>query len=188
MTRIRTKPVAPAKTRLRDAWVVALAILAILALAAFVTVSAIRAGSGDLNGVRSAGTGNLWLIITRQSDGSRLLAARVRAGDTLEFEWIHSVEHFPWFERFDIEPDGSLFLRETRIAGFGAGVPFERGTSVRIENGYIVYSGIDEAYPSYRWINSETAVAAIFHNGTVLAHGSDLPHHEALELRVQARR
>ena len=117
-----------------------------------------------------------------------LLAVPAAAGDELEFEWIHSVEHFPWFESFRIEADGALFLYETRIGGFGAGVPYERGTSAGVENGFVVYRGIDERYPAYRWINSTTATAAISLNGTVVARGSDFPHHEALELRAIPRR
>lgn len=140
-------------------------------------------------GAACAGAGSGFeLVITVQADGRELLAVPAAPGDTLEFEWIHSVEHFPWFERFDIAGDGSLVLRDMRVAGFGAGVPFERGTSERIENGYIVYGGIDETYPSYRWINSATAVAAISLNGNVVSRGSDLPHHEALELRILKRR
>jgi len=130
----------------------------------------------------------LELVISAQTDGARILSVPAAAGDVLVFEWIHSVEHFPWYEYFDVLPDGSLFLRETRIGGFGAGVPFERGTSARIEDGFIVYRGIDETYPSYRWINSTTAVAAITLDGMIVAHGSDFPHHEALELRVTPRR
>lgn len=130
----------------------------------------------------------LELVITAQADGRELLAVPAAIGDMLEFEWIHSVEHFPWFERFEVMPDLGLMLRDMRVAGFGAGVPFERGTSVRIENGYIIYGGIDEKYPSYRWINSNSAFAAVSLDGTVVAKGSGLPHHEALELRILQRR
>ena len=130
----------------------------------------------------------LELVITAQADGRELLAVPAAVGDALEIEWIHSVEHFPWFERFEVMPDLGIMLRDMRVAGFGAGVPFERGTSVRIENGFIIYGGIDESYPSYRWINSRSAFAAVSLNGTVVARGSGLPHHEALELRITQRR
>ncbi len=134
------------------------------------------------------GWDGLRLVVETQRDGRRLLSVPVSAGDRLEFEWIHSVEHFPWLEYFDVEVDGSLFLRETRIGGFGAGVPYDRGTSAGVEDGFVVYRGIDERFPAYRWINSSTAVAAISINGTVVARGPDFPHHEALELRVIPRR
>lgn len=134
------------------------------------------------------GRDGLRLVVETQRDGRRLLSVPVSAGDRLEFEWIHSVEHFPWLEYFDVEADGSLFLRETRIGGFGAGVPHDRGTSAGVEDGFVVYRGIDERFPAYRWINSSTAVAAISINGTVVARGPDFPHHEALELRVIPRR
>lgn len=160
-----------------------------LIVAVAVVVAAILVAAAALAAAlarpRAAG---LELVVTVQSDGRRLLSVPAAAGDRLAFEWIHSVEHFPWFEYFDVAPDGALALRETRIGGFGAGVPYERGTSARVEDGFVVYSGIDESYPSYRWINSRTATAAITLNGDVVARGSDLPHHEALELRIQQRR
>ncbi|HPM71465.1 MAG TPA: DUF1850 domain-containing protein [Spirochaetales bacterium] len=134
------------------------------------------------------GWDGLRLVVETQRDGRRLLSVPVSSGDRLEFEWIHSVERFPWYEYFELEADGSLFLRETRIGGFGAGVPYDRGTSASVEDGFVVYRGIDERFPSYRWINSSTAVAAISINGTVVARGTDFPHHEALELRVTPRR
>ncbi|PKL23906.1 MAG: DUF1850 domain-containing protein [Spirochaetae bacterium HGW-Spirochaetae-3] len=157
-------------------------IVAVAVAVAAMTVAALATAS-----LRSL-AGGLELVVSVQSDGRRLLSVPAAAGDRLEFEWIHSVEHFPWFEYFDVAPGGAIVLRETRIGGFGAGVPYERGTSARVEDGFVVYSGIDETFPSYRWINSQTAVAAISLNGNVLARGSDLPHHEALELRIQQRR
>lgn len=137
---------------------------------------------------RAPARGGLELAIAVQADGRVLLAEPAAAGAVLELQWIHSVEHFSWFECFEVASDGSLVLRETRIGGFGAGVPHERGASARVEDGYVVYGGIDETYQSYRWINSSTAVAAIVLDGRLLARGSDLPHHEALELRIRQRR
>lgn len=165
----------------RGRLIVAVAALLVAAVAALATSALATAFARP----RAAG---LELVVTVQSDGRRLLSVPAAAGDRLVFEWIHSVERFPWFEYFDVEPDGALALRETRIGGFGAGVPYERGTSARVEDGFVVYSGIDESFPSYRWINSRTATAAISLNGDVVARGSDLPHHEALELRIQQRR
>lgn len=102
--------------------------------------------------------------------------------------WIHSVEHFPWTERFEVLEDGKLLLREIRFRGYGAGVPYERGTSVRVEDGDIIHGGIDETYPEYLWIHSRTATERITLNGTTLIRGADLPHHEALELRIERGR
>jgi hypothetical protein len=75
----------------------------------------------------SQGRPKLFLSIRTQSDGKLLYRKAVEAGDVFEFTWIHSVEHIPWTERFDIREDGTLFLREIRFRGVRAGVPNERG-------------------------------------------------------------
>ncbi len=158
------------------------------ALVSLALCAAPAACGPSAGGARPPGSAGLELTIAPQSGGPALLSAPVSAGAVLEFEWIHSVEHFSWFERFDVAADGSLSLRQARIGGFGAGVPYERGTSARVEDGYVVYDGMDETYPVYRWINSSTATAAITVDGRILVRGSDLPHHEALELRIRKRR
>ena len=153
---------------------------AALAAAALLTVAGASCA-------RSA-AGPLILRIETQKEGRLLFRASIRPGDILEMTWIHSVEHFPWTERFDVLEDGTLLLREIRFRGYGAGVPYERGTSVRVENGDIIHGGIDETYPAYLWINSRTATERITLNGTTLIRGADLPHHLALELRIERGR
>jgi hypothetical protein len=130
----------------------------------------------------------LALVVVNQRSGEELLRATVRSGDTLEFGWIHSVELFPWIEFFTVRQGGGLLLREMRVRGFGAGVPHDRSSKVRTENGWIISSDIDEPVDRYPWINSHTAVGQVRLNGMLLFSGSDFPHHEALELRVEAWR
>jgi hypothetical protein len=130
----------------------------------------------------------LVLSVRRQADGKELFRTSVLPTDQLVFEWIHSVEHFAWLEYFDIRADGSLILREMRVQGYGAGIPHSRSTSVTTVDGWIISSAIDELVPAYRWINSHSAVASVTLNGRLLFTGSDFPHHEALELRVDAGR
>jgi len=128
------------------------------------------------------------LTVTSVREGKTLLESGASPGDLLEFGWIHSVEHFPWTEFFSIADDGALILREMRVRGYGAGIPHQRSGKVRLEDGWIISSEIDEVFPSYNWINSHTAVGQVRLNGTLLFAGSDFPHHEALELRVEPRR
>jgi hypothetical protein len=131
---------------------------------------------------------DLVVTVTAVREGKVLLESGAAPGDVLEFGWIHSVEHFPWTEFFSIKDDGTLLLREMRVRGYGAGIPHQRSTQVRTEDGWIISSGIDEVFPSYNWINSHTAVGQVRLNGTLLFTGSDFPHHEALELRAIPRR
>jgi hypothetical protein len=128
------------------------------------------------------------MTVTAVREGKILLRVDAGPGDLLEFGWIHSVEHFPWTEFFTLADDRSLVLREMRVRGYGAGIPHQRSSEVRTEDGWIISSGIDEVFPSYNWINSHTAVGQVRLNGTLLFAGSDFPHHEALELRVEPRR
>jgi hypothetical protein len=135
-----------------------------------------------------AASNGLALVVVAQRTGSELLRVAVMPGDRLDFGWIHSVEHFPWIEHFEILAGGGLMLRGMRVRGFGAGIPHARSDAVRTEDGWIISSGIDEPVPGYFWINSHSAVGPVDLNGTLLFTGSDFPHHEALELRVEAWR
>ena len=145
--------------------------------------------SGGLSGPGGNPPGLEFVItVTAVREGKTLLEAGARPGDMLEFGWIHSVEHFPWTEFFSIRDDGTLLLQEMRVRGYGAGIPHQRSSQVRTEDGWIISSGIDEVFPSYNWINSHTAVGQVRLNGMLLFTGSDFPHHEALELRVEPRR
>lgn len=128
------------------------------------------------------------ITVSAVREGKLLLKAEAGPGDLLEFGWIHSVEHFPWTEFFILGDDGSLILKEMRVRGYGAGIPHQRSREIRTEDGWIISSGINEVFPSYTWINSHTAVGQVRLNDTLLFTGSDLPHHEALELRVEPRR
>ncbi|OHD76989.1 MAG: hypothetical protein A3J97_15115 [Spirochaetes bacterium RIFOXYC1_FULL_54_7] len=142
-----------------------------------------------LPGLASEPPGSAFVMaVTSVREGKVLLETGAEPDDLLEFGWIHSVEHFPWTEFFSIAADGSLILREMRVRGYGAGIPHQRSAQVRTEDGWIISSGIDETFPSYNWINSHIAVGQVRLNGTLLFTGSDFPHHEALELRVEPRR
>ena len=81
-----------------------------------------------------------WLVVL-QGDHLRY-ALPGAAVTTFVLRWTHSVEKEDWQERFQVQPDGGLMLVETRFKTFGAGVPARVGTETRLENGWVVMSGI----------------------------------------------
>lgn len=110
----------------------------------------------------------------------------VREGDILEYHWIHSFEHIPWQERYVVGAEGELRLVEIRVAGFGAGIPENKG-QVSVENGMVVMREINESFDAIAWIHSETALSKIVLNGRILATGPALPHHQPMKLEVNRR-
>jgi len=124
------------------------------------------------------------LTITHQETGEVFVKIRVEPGDTLKYKWIHSFEHIPWTEEYEIRDNNSLLLHEITVAGFGAGIPENKG-KVTIEDGIIVMSEIEENFEEINWINSNTALAYIGLNGEEIIKGSDLPHHEPLNLIIK---
>lgn len=125
------------------------------------------------------------LIIRNAVTGEVYKTAAVRKGDQLSFEWQHSFEHIPWNEYYEVTPEGSFLLKSMSVAGFGAGIPAEMDVSYRYEDGMIYMDDINSLFPSFHWINSATAMRRIELNGEILVQGTDLPHHEKMELYIR---
>lgn len=126
------------------------------------------------------------LTIFNQETGEIYLERRVKAEDTLEYQWIHSFEHIPWNEKFKVMDDNHLLLYEINVAGFGAGIPENKGI-VRIENGTIIMSEINQIFEKIDWINSATALSYIKVNGEIIIKGSGMPHHKPIELIIKEK-
>lgn len=126
------------------------------------------------------------VMISHQETGEVLLTIPVEVGDTLSYKWIHSFEHIPWFEYYEIQKDNRLKLFEINVAGFGAGIPENKG-SVHIKDGMVIMTDIEEFYDEINWIHSTTAVDHIAINGKIMVNAKDLPHHEPLNLSIKGR-
>ena len=107
-----------------------------------------------------------------------------RAGDELFFGWMHSWEKIPWHERYHIAENGDLILDEIAFPAFGAGIPENKGTSVRIENGMIRMGGIGQVFHEFTWLNSHYATRDIRLNGALIARGDRLPEHTRINLSI----
>ena len=106
------------------------------------------------------------------------------AGDRLFFGWMHSLEKIPWHERYHIDENGDLILDEIAFPAFGAGIPENKGTSVKIENGMIVMSGIGQVFHEFTWLNSHYATRDIRLNDALVARGDTLPEHTRINLSI----
>jgi len=126
------------------------------------------------------------LIIYDQHTGENFATLPVEPGDVLEYNWIHSFELIPWNERYIIQADHGLKLVEIQVAGFGAGIPENKGIT-SVENGVVVMRDIEEPYDFISWIHSNTALSSIVLNGQTVASGPDLPHHQPLRLEIKRR-
>lgn len=130
---------------------------------------------------------DLEVCIRDQEHGTLLASLPVKAGDHLVFEWIHSYEHIPWIEEYTITEDLTFRLDSIRVAGFGAGIPSHKGETT-IENGMVVMRNINETFPSFAWIHSQTALISITIGGKTLIEGRDIPHHEAVTMTLEGKR
>lgn len=127
------------------------------------------------------------LTLSHQQTGEIFLTQRVKAKDGLIFNWIHSFEHIPWIEEYTVENDNTFILHTIRVAGFGAGIPENKGT-VSVEDGMVVMRNINEKFDHFTWINSQSALVSITMHNMILIRGSQLPHHQKLELTLQGKR
>ena len=125
------------------------------------------------------------LVVRNQVTGEIYAETSVMPGDTVVYRWTHSFEKIPWDEYYEILADGSFQLHTISVAGFGAGIPAEMDVPVRFEDGLVWMDGIESVFPEFRWINSVTALREIDVNGRLLLKGSDMPHHEKVELYIR---
>lgn len=86
-------------------------------------------------------------------DGSLLFARLVRAGDTVDLSYLHSVERTVVVERFEIVP-GGLRLVMTSFGSTGAGLPASHPDLV-IQDGRFVITGFDMVLREVPLLTSE---------------------------------
>ncbi|MDT3359510.1 MAG: DUF1850 domain-containing protein, partial [Spirochaetota bacterium] len=107
--------------------------------------------------------------------------------DELSFHWIHSFEHIPWVEEYTIEANETFLLHTISVAGFGAGIPENKGV-VTVENGMVVMRSIQQQFDTIRWIHSQTALVSITLGQTTFITGEDVGHHLPVALSIKGTR
>ena len=110
----------------------------------------------------------------------------VEEGDTIIYKWIHSFEKIPWIEYYQIQGDGKLKLYRIEVAGFGAGIPENKG-EMHVEDGLVIMTNFEELYDDINWIHSNTALCQIVVSDVNIIEGKSLPHHEPLTLKIVGR-
>lgn len=128
-----------------------------------------------------------FLSITDQANNEEYFSIPVATSCVLTFGWIHSFEHIPWTEEYFILNDNKLLLKKITIAGFGAGIPHNKGRLTKIEKGLIIMDEIDEKFDEINWIHSQTATDYLMLNNKIILNGEDLPHHRSLNLKIEKR-
>ncbi|MGE4584542.1 MAG: DUF1850 domain-containing protein [Sphaerochaeta sp.] len=124
------------------------------------------------------------MVLRDQKTQKVLRSVSVEAGDTVVFHWIHSFEHIPWDEEYTVE-NGNIFVLHTiKVAGFGAGIPENKGRTT-VENGMVVMRSINQTFSEIHWIHSQTALQSITIQGKPFITGQDVPHHVPVELTIQ---
>jgi hypothetical protein len=124
------------------------------------------------------------LILREQGESQPLITRAVNAHDRLIFHWIHSFELIPWTEEYTVEADGTFVLHTITVAGFGAGIPANKGVTF-IEDGMVVMRSIEERFDRFTWLHSQTALTSITIEGSIFINGADVAHHMPVELLVK---
>ncbi|MEA5107172.1 MAG: DUF1850 domain-containing protein [Sphaerochaeta associata] len=130
---------------------------------------------------------DLRLVLSDQETGQVLFSQPVQEGDELSFHWIHSFEHIPWVEEYTIEANETFLLHTISVAGFGAGIPENKGV-VTVEDGMVVMRSIQQQFDTIRWIHSQTALVSITLGQTTFITGEDVEHHLPVELSIKGTR
>lgn len=126
----------------------------------------------------------LALVLRDQQTGKVLASIPVEEREQLTYRWIHSAEFIPWIEEFTIQKDGSFHLDTIKVAGFGAGIPENKGVT-SVKDGMVVMEQLDQVFGEIRWIHSQTALTSITVGETIFITGEDVPHHIPVELTIE---
>lgn len=130
---------------------------------------------------------DLRLVLSDQETGQVLFSHPVQEGDELSFHWIHSFEHIPWVEEYTIEANETFLLHTISVAGFGAGIPENKGV-VTVEDGMVVMRSIQQRFDAIRWIHSQTALVSITLGANTFIIGEDVGHHLPVALSIKGTR
>lgn len=125
------------------------------------------------------------IVILDQETGKEYVHQSIDVNDELIIEWVHSVEKTLWQEKIKITEDGEIMLIETSFESYGSGVPYEKDGTVKIKDGYVILSDLNEVKDNYRWIHSQHANVTIYKNKEILLSPNDIPHHHKVELIVK---
>lgn len=117
-----------------------------------------------------AHAGHSYLEVREWGSGRVLLGLPLNQGETFTLRYIHSVDHTPVFEIFELDPEGKLALQATYFKMFGAGMGHWEG------RGYVDFDG------TWTWIRDihETLGSFILRVGspqvdhTLLYRGSEI--------------
>ncbi len=90
--------------------------------AVFCTAAFILWGSAWCGERTDRGSAPYLLTLRDFSSGRLLLSFPLRADETFTIRYIHSVDHTPVFEVFEVDPSGRLAIRSTYFQMFGAGM------------------------------------------------------------------
>lgn len=130
---------------------------------------------------------DLRLVLSDQETGQVLFSHPVQEGDELSFHWIHSFEHIPWVEEYTIEANETFLLHTISVAGFGAGIPENKGV-VTVEDGMVVMRSIQQRFDAIRWIHSQTALVSITLGANTFIAGENIGHHLPVALSIKGTR
>ena len=130
---------------------------------------------------------DLRLVLSDQETGQVLFSHPVQEGDELSFHWIHSFEHIPWVEEYTIEANETFLLHTISVAGFGAGIPENKGV-VTVEDGMVVMRSIQQRFDAIRWIHSQTALVSITLGANTFITGEDVGHQLPVALSIKGTR
>lgn len=123
------------------------------------------------------------LVVKNQESGEIYYETDAVDGTRITLQWIHSVEHEPWIEIYEVR-GSEIVLQEIILEGYGAGIPSDPGGTTTNENGVIHTVGINRPEPYLRWVHSHRT----HHELTVGDHHIgifDIEHHAFVELSVE---
>ncbi len=126
------------------------------------------------------------LVLRDIITNDKVLTLPLEPYKSFTMRWIHSVELEPWEESFLVDENLNIILSSTRFKAFGAGVPESAGERVETEDGYIIFSEIDQLMPNLSYGISQTAQHQLIIGDTSYPLYEMLPNDSGVKFQVES--
>lgn len=115
--------------------------------------------------------------------GESYFLRRATRSSRVVIEWIHSIEHTPWIEEYELV-DGQFALRKVNLKSFGSGVD-QVAPEVITRDGWVTMRGMKRRFEALTFFHSPGVNRRVTIDGRELELDERVPEDATVEIRAR---